>query len=344
VTATEPTSIVWRMTLTHSTRTIIVSDSRFALAEPLETDLEAVDAQCDAQFDLDADHRPVPWEITTYRASVLDAVTGELIGDICWRPVPYLPSLSGTTWNIGIALVPSGRNRGGGAAAGMLLIRHLFATTEIDRVQMIVEAANVPGWRALERIGMYREGVLRQVGVRGGKRRDLLLYSMVRSDLEPSDGKRRILARLDGLALAQTWPTDRDAVPDPLSVGPDDQISPAVPQKTHRATLLADGTLIGTATWHAVDYGPTLADTAWSLHLNLLPKTGRHATGAYRLLAGYLFDSTGVNRLEVRIDPDDPAARSATTKAGFCYEGTIRGARGGQDLTLYGRLRGDLDT
>ncbi|HEU5107953.1 MAG TPA: GNAT family protein, partial [Micromonosporaceae bacterium] len=149
---------------------IIVSNNQLALAELMPGDRETVDSQCDLTFDFDHDDRPVPWEITTQFAALLELPSAELIGYLCWRPIPYLPSLCGTTWNLGIELIPGGRGRGVGAAAGMLLIQHLFASTEVDRIQMIVEADNVPGWRALEKLGMHREGVLRQLGKRAGKR------------------------------------------------------------------------------------------------------------------------------------------------------------------------------
>ncbi|WP_414635590.1 GNAT family N-acetyltransferase [Actinophytocola sp.] len=69
---------------------------------------------------------------------------------------------------LGIDLVPAAWGRGLGGTAGTLLTRYLFDTTEIDRVPAFTDVDNVPGWRALDKSGFHREGVLRGVTKRGG--------------------------------------------------------------------------------------------------------------------------------------------------------------------------------
>lgn len=168
-------------------RTILTSDDDLAIAEILDGEREAVEALCDRTFDPDPDDRPVPFQVDRNWAAILDAATGELIGTLSWRPVPFGLTLSRTAWNIGIDLVPAARGRGLGGSAGQLLARYLFDTTGIDRVQAFTDLENVAGWRALDKGGFHREGVLRGVTMRGGQRRDVVFYSVLRSDLDTPD-------------------------------------------------------------------------------------------------------------------------------------------------------------
>jgi RimJ/RimL family protein N-acetyltransferase len=165
-------------------RTVLASNADIALAQFFEGERECIEAEGDHTFDLDPDDRPVPFQFNSFRAAIVDAKTGELLGRMSWRPVPLGPTLSSTAWNLGIQLLPSAYRRGLGAQAGLLLARYLFDTTEVDRVQALSEVDNVPGVRGLERAGFHREGILRGCTMRDGKRRDTVLFSLLRSDLE----------------------------------------------------------------------------------------------------------------------------------------------------------------
>ncbi len=63
-----------------------------------------------------------------------------------------------------------------------LLADHLFATTEVDRVEASTAVDNVAEQKALERAGFRREGVLRGAQVRGDVRHALIQYSRLRTD------------------------------------------------------------------------------------------------------------------------------------------------------------------
>lgn len=111
---------------------------------------------------------------------------------------------------------------------------------------------------------------------------------------------------------------------------------------------LADGRTIGAVSWHAVGYGPNAESGAWNIGIALIPEARFQGIGAeaQRQLAAYLFESTGVNRIEAQTDVDNIAEQRALEKAGFRREGIARGAqfRAGafHDLVVYSRVREDL--
>jgi RimJ/RimL family protein N-acetyltransferase len=111
--------------------------------------------------------------------------------------------------------------------------------------------------------------------------------------------------------------------------------------------LVADGTSIGSVGWHKVVNGPNPESAAWNFGISLvLDARGRgYGTEAQRLVAEYLFATTGVNRVEAATDVDNLAEQRALEKAGFTREDVLRGAqfRSGthHDLVVYSRLRDD---
>ena len=106
-----------------------------------------------------------------------------------------------------------------------------------------------------------------------------------------------------------------------------------------------DGQVIGVVGWHLVGYGPNPESAAWNVGIALLPDARGHGFGAeaQALLAAYLFETTGMNRVEAETDIDNVAEQRSLEKAGFTREGTVRGAqfRAGayHDLVTYSILR-----
>ncbi len=78
--------------------------------------------------------------------------------------------------------------RGHGTAAQRALADHLFATTLIERLEAGTDVDNIAEQRALEKAGFTGEGVLRHAQFRGGRWRDLVLYSRLRADAVLADG------------------------------------------------------------------------------------------------------------------------------------------------------------
>ncbi|WP_191254411.1 GNAT family N-acetyltransferase [Amycolatopsis oliviviridis] len=108
---------------------------------------------------------------------------GRRLGFVSWHK-----TRTGSTsycWNAGLVLIPEARGHGYGTEAQRLLVRYLFAHTQMNRVEASTEAGNTAEQRSLAKAGFTREGVLRGYGFRDGAWRDHVLYSMLRSDLDP---------------------------------------------------------------------------------------------------------------------------------------------------------------
>jgi RimJ/RimL family protein N-acetyltransferase len=110
--------------------------------------------------------------------------------------------------------------------------------------------------------------------------------------------------------------------------------------------LDGSGEFVGEVSWHRVVTGPT--SSCWNIGIGLLGSARGHGYGtrAQRLLAEYLFAHTQLNRIEASTDVGNVAERRSLEKAGFTYEGTLRGAcfRAGhwRDMASYSMVRADL--
>jgi RimJ/RimL family protein N-acetyltransferase len=164
-------------------RVIVAERDGVALAEPVAGEREVFTAEGGGDFEVDRDSRPrlAPASIASL-LSVLDAESGAVLGGVTWHAVDYGGTLGCTAWNIGIGLLPSARGRGFGATAQRLLAEHLFATTPVDRVEAGTDVDNIAEQKSLARAGFRREGVLRGAQLRGGVRRDLVSYALLRTD------------------------------------------------------------------------------------------------------------------------------------------------------------------
>ena len=120
------------------------------------------------------------------RGHLVVEADGEAVGDVQWFARPYGPVPGTAAWTIGISLLPAARGKGVGRRAQRLLAEHLFAHTPAHRVEASTDVTNVAEQRALEAAGFTREGVLRGAQWRRGQWHDLVLYAVVRTDLEES--------------------------------------------------------------------------------------------------------------------------------------------------------------
>lgn len=109
---------------------------------------------------------------------------GTPVGNVSWHPVFYGPNLASRAYNIGIGLGEGFRGRGIGSQAQRLLAEHLFATTDVRRVEASTDVENVAEMRALEKAGFVLEGILRSAQSRADGVHDLASYSLLRADLE----------------------------------------------------------------------------------------------------------------------------------------------------------------
>jgi RimJ/RimL family protein N-acetyltransferase len=104
------------------------------------------------------------------------------LGFVSWRRVQT--AQTSYCWNMGIALLPEARGQGHGTEAQRLLVRYLFAHSQLNRVEADTEIDNIAEQRALEKAGFTREGVLRGIAFRNGRWRDGVLYSVLRDEVE----------------------------------------------------------------------------------------------------------------------------------------------------------------
>ena len=115
------------------------------------------------------------------------------VGTVSWRRVQTGPTAS--NWALGIGLAPEFRGRGYGSEAQRLLVRYLFAHTQVNRIEATTEITNVAEQRALEKAGFTREGILRGTTFRQGRWHDQVLFSVLRDEVKLEDS-----AAADGLA------------------------------------------------------------------------------------------------------------------------------------------------
>ncbi len=104
---------------------------------------------------------------------------------------------------------------------------------------------------------------------------------------------------------------------------------------------------LGTVTWRTVAYGPAPGSQALDVGISLRPAARRQGHGgrSQRLLADYLFATTGVHRVQATTDVTNVAEQGALRRAGFTAEGVLRAAQwragGYHDVQCWSRLRTD---
>ncbi|MET8541704.1 GNAT family protein [Kitasatospora sp. NPDC004799] len=111
------------------------------------------------------------------------AVDGEFGGFVAANRSGVRPAAP--YWSIGVQLLPGVRGRGIGTRAQRLLVDYLFAHSPVMRLEADTEAGNLAEQRVLEKLGFTREGVQRAVTFRAGEWRDIVRYSLLRTDPRP---------------------------------------------------------------------------------------------------------------------------------------------------------------
>ncbi|MGW4069196.1 GNAT family N-acetyltransferase [Nocardia grenadensis] len=84
---------------------------------------------------------------------------------------------------LGYWVVKSARGQGVAAEALRAVAAWALTDLEIPRLQLYVEPWNAASQRTAERVGFQREGLLRSWQLVGEERRDMIMYSMLGSDL-----------------------------------------------------------------------------------------------------------------------------------------------------------------
>ena len=86
---------------------------------------------------------------------------------------------------LGYIVAPAERGRGLATAMLRALTEWAFAEAGVERIRLVVDVENPASLRAAERAGYAREGVMRSVHFKNGRRIDAWLLSRLRSDPAP---------------------------------------------------------------------------------------------------------------------------------------------------------------
>jgi RimJ/RimL family protein N-acetyltransferase len=90
--------------------------------------------------------------------------------------------LSAGETEIGYNIVPNERSKGYANEAIQIIVDYLFLSKEIIRIQAKADPENTASWKALEKAGFKREGILRRTFYCRGKWRDDCIYSIIREE------------------------------------------------------------------------------------------------------------------------------------------------------------------
>ena len=88
---------------------------------------------------------------------------------------------SGET-ELGYFIVPNERKKGYVSEAIKMIVDYLFLSRDIVRIQAKADPENFASWKALEKAGFRREGLLRKTFYCRGKWRDDYIYSILREE------------------------------------------------------------------------------------------------------------------------------------------------------------------
>jgi len=113
-----------------------------------------------------------------FQFAVALRATGQLIGDCAAMPNADDPSQC----EIGFTIAPGYQGRGYATEAVRLLVDYLFTALGKHRVTACCDARNAASVALLERLGMRREGHLRQSTWAKGEWTDDLLYALLRDE------------------------------------------------------------------------------------------------------------------------------------------------------------------
>jgi [ribosomal protein S5]-alanine N-acetyltransferase len=113
-----------------------------------------------------------------YSFAIADAATDEAVGQIGL----WMRDQSHGRASVGFWIAPAHRRRGYLTAALHAVSRWGFSLGGIERLELHVEPWNDGSWKAAERVGYQREGLLRSWQAVGGQRRDMYVYSLLKGD------------------------------------------------------------------------------------------------------------------------------------------------------------------
>ena len=110
---------------------------------------------------------------------VVDAEDGTLLGSVGLHNLdPESGRCSAGYW-----VAAPARGHGVAARGLRLLCGYAFGELGVQRIELWIEPANAASLGVAEAVGFHREGLLRSFMHVGGRRRDMLMYSLLPDDL-----------------------------------------------------------------------------------------------------------------------------------------------------------------
>jgi len=145
---------------------------------PLITTVPASGDEGDARAYIERQHERLT-SGAGYSFAIADAVTGQAVG----QAGLWLRNLDEGRASTGYWIAAPFRQRHYASAALDAISRWGLSLDGIHRVELYVEPWNEGSWRAAERVGYVREGLLRSWQRVGDERRDMYMYSLLPQDL-----------------------------------------------------------------------------------------------------------------------------------------------------------------
>jgi [ribosomal protein S5]-alanine N-acetyltransferase len=108
--------------------------------------------------------------------AIAEADTDRAVGGIGL----WLAALPQGRATVGYSIAPSARGRGLAGASLVAVTDFAWTIPALHRIELYIEPWNAASFRTAERAGYVREGLLRSHQEIGGRRRDMLLYAIVR--------------------------------------------------------------------------------------------------------------------------------------------------------------------
>ncbi|PRA08330.1 hypothetical protein CQ010_17565 [Arthrobacter sp. MYb211] len=115
---------------------------------------------------------------TGYSFAIAEAQTNRAIGQIGL----WLHNVTAGRASIGYWIDPAQRGRGAVSAALDALTVWALKLAAIHRVELYIEPWNEGSWRAAEKCGFTREGLLRSWQLIGTERKDMYCYSRLKTE------------------------------------------------------------------------------------------------------------------------------------------------------------------
>lgn len=114
----------------------------------------------------------------------LICVENKIVGRIGYsRTMPYFNALE--VWYA--IFDQADRNKGYTTEAVLLMVKHLFSTHKINRLQLVADAMNGASKRVAEKCGFKYEGTARKALFNLGEHRDMDIFSILRDELNLRD-------------------------------------------------------------------------------------------------------------------------------------------------------------